>query len=381
MKVLSGGTINTVAGKLFIGSILINDGKIEDMGENIDIPSNAEVIDVKGKTVIPGLIEAHCHTGLREEGEGREGVDQNESSDPITPHIRAIDGIKCDDIGMKEAVKSGITTVNVMPGSANPIGGQSVALKTAGSNIVDELVIKNPTGMKMALGENPKNAHKENGTSTRMGIAGILRKTLWEAQKYLDNNEDNKRDNFVFEALKPLLEKGQKARIHAHRADDMVTAVRIAEEFDLDLVIEHATEGHLIADYLAEKDVPVVIGPSLSPKSKRETSARTLKTADILNKKGVKVALMTDSPVICTKYINLMAAYSVRAGMDTMEALKSITIYAAQICGIDDRVGSLEKGKDADIIVLDGDPLDINSTVEKVFIEGKEISIDMAESL
>jgi len=372
MKALVDGKINTITDGSYKGSILIENGKIIDIGKGIEIPEEAERIDVRDKTLIPGLIEAHCHTGIHEEGEGMEGNDTNERYDPITPHLRALDGINPEDIGLKEASKAGITTVNVMPGSANPIGGKSVAIKSGGSNIIDELVLKEPTGMKMAFGENPKRVYKEQEKipSTRMGTAGIMRKTFSDVDDLDDKHGD---DDFKLKALKPVLKKELKARIHAHRADDMVTAVRIAEEFDFPMVLEHATEGHEISDFLADKDIPAVVGPCLSSKSKRENAARTFETPGVLSEKGVKVALMTDSPVIPTKYLNLMAAYSVKEGMEEEEALKAITIYPAQICDIDHRVGSLEKGKDADIVVLNGDPLELKSRVEKVFIEGKEI--------
>lgn len=375
MKALLDGEINTITDGTFKGSILIKEGKIADIGKDIEIPEEAERVDVRDKTLMPGLIEAHCHTGIHEEGEGWEGRDMNERYDPITPHLRAIDGIYPEDIGLKEAVKAGITTVNITPGSANPIGGEMVALKTAGSNIVDELVLKEPTGMKMAFGENPKRVYKEQDKtpSTRMGTAGILRETFYETQNYMEKDDDDEKEDFKLEALKPVLEKDLKARIHAHRADDMITAVRLAEEFDFDIVLEHATEGHQIANYLAEKDIPAVVGPCLSAKTKRETSDRTFETPGVLADKGVKVALMTDSPVIPTKYLDLMAAYSVREGMDEEAALKAITINAAEICGIDHRVGSLEEGKDADIVVIDGDPLEIKSRIEKVFIQGEEM--------
>ncbi|MFW6065045.1 MAG: amidohydrolase [Candidatus Natronoplasma sp.] len=377
MKALVGGDIKTITDGSFKGSILIEDSKIADLGKDIDIPDGAEIIDVEGKTIIPGLIEAHCHTGIHEEGEGWSGNDTNEMNDPITPHLRALDGINPDDIGLKEAVKAGITTVNVTPGSANPIGGQSVAIKTAGSKIVDELVLKEPTGMKMAFGENPKRVYKEKDKvpSTRIGTAGLLRKTFSEAEDHIQNRE-NENNDFKLQALEPVLKKELIARVHAHRSDDIISAIRIAEEFDFDLVIEHATEGHEIADYLAEKDVPAVVGPCLSSKSKRENASRTFETPAILTDKGVKVALMTDSPVIPTKYLNLMAAYSVKEGMSEEEALKAITINAAEICGVDHRVGSLEEGKDANIVVLDGDPLEIKTRVEKVFIEGDEIDLE-----
>ncbi len=376
MKAIKNAKIRPISSSPFEGSILIKDGKIVDLGEDIEIPEKAEIIDVDGKTVIPGMIDAHCHVGIHEEGEGWEGRDMNERYDPVTPHLRALDGINPDGLALKEAVRAGVTTINVGPGSANPIGGKFAAIKTAGSKVIDDLIVDEPTGIKMAMGENPKRVYEEldKVPSTRMGTAGVIRKALFETQNYL--SEEKKEDDFKLKSLVPVLENEQKCRVHGHRADDMVTAVRIAEEFDLKLVLEHCTEGHKIADFIAEKDIPAVFGPGLAPKSKRETQERTFKTPGILSDKGVKVALMTDSPVIPIKYLSLMAAYSVREGMDEKEALKAVTINAAEICGIDDKVGSIEKGKDADLVVIDGDPLELKSRIERVFIEGEEVDIE-----
>ncbi|MFW5898524.1 MAG: amidohydrolase [Candidatus Saliniplasma sp.] len=375
MKALINGRVVPITSEEFEGTILIDEGKIVDFGEDIEIPDEAEVIDVDGKTIIPGFIDAHCHVGISEEGEGWEGEDTNELYDPITPHLRALDAINPDGIALKEAVNAGVTTINVGPGSANPIGGTFAAIKTAGSSIVDELVIKEPTGLKMATGENPKRVYKEQKKlpSTRMSTAALIREKLFETQEYIEDGEEK---DFKLEALKPLLEKEIPGRIHAHRADDMVSAIRISEEYGFDLILEHCTEGHKIADYIADKGIPVVFGPGLAAKSKRENRERSFKTPGILSKKGIKVALMTDSPVIPIKYLALMAAYSVREGMDRDEALKAITINAAEICGIDDRVGSIEKGKDADLVVVDGDPLELQATIDKVFIDGEEIDTE-----
>lgn len=372
MKALVNGRVEPITSEEFEGTVLIEDSKIKDFGEVVEIPDDAEVIDVEGKTIVPGFIDAHCHVGIHEEGEGWEGNDTNERYDPITPHLRALDAINPDGIALKEAVSSGVTTINVGPGSANPIGGRFAAVKTAGSSVIDELVIKEPTGLKMATGENPKRVYKEQNKvpSTRMSTAALIREKLFETQEYMDEDEEK---DFKLEALLPLLKNELPGRIHAHRADDMASAIRISEEFGFDLVLEHCTEGHKIADYIAEKDIPVVFGPGLAAKSKRENRERNFKTPGILSKKGVKVALMTDSPVIPIKYLSLMAAYSVREGMGREEALKAITINAAEICGIDDRVGSIEEGKDADILVVDGDPLELKSRIDKVFIEGEEV--------
>ncbi len=376
MKALINGMVHPMTSSKFEGSILIENGKIAGLGSDLEIPDKAEIIDLEGKTVIPGLIDAHCHVGIMEEGEGWEGDDVNESYDPITPHLRALDGINPDGIALKEAVRAGVTTIGVGPGSANPIGGKFAAVKTGGSKVIDDLVIEEPIGLKMATGENPKRVYKEQNKvpSTRMSTAGLIRQKLFEAKEYLEKEEEEK--DFKLEALLPLLKNEFPGRIHAHRADDIASAIRIAEEFDFELILEHCTEGHKIADYIAEKEVPVVFGPGLAAKSKRENRERNFKTPGILSKKGVKVAIMTDSPVIPIKYLPLMAGYSVKEGMDREEALKAITINAAEICGVDDKVGSLEKGKDADIVVMDGDPLELKSRVEKVFIDGKEIDLE-----
>lgn len=377
MKAIINAEVNPITSSRFKGSILIDEGEIVDFGPNIDIPDDAKIIDVKGKTVIPGMIDAHCHVGISEEGEGWEGQDHNEHFEPVTPHLRAIDGINPNDIAMKEAVTAGVTSLGVAPGSANPVGGRFAAIKTSGSLVVDELIIEEPIGMKMATGENPKRNYKEKNQmpSTRMSTAGIIREKLFEAKNYMKRDKEEKERDFKLEALIPVLKGDIPGRIHAHRADDIVSAVRIAEEFGLDVVIEHCTEGHKLADFLAENDIPVVFGPGLAAKSKRENRERTFKTAGILSKKGVKVAIMTDSPVVPIKYLPLMAAYSVREGMDRDNALKAITINAAEICGIDHKVGSIEKGKDADLVVVDGDPLDLKSKIDKVMIEGEEIEM------
>lgn len=382
MKALINAKIDPITQPEFEGSILIKDGKIEDKGEDLDIPEDYEKIDLEGKRVIPGMIDAHCHVGIFEEGEGWEGDDTNELYDPITPHLRALDGINPDGIALKEAVSSGITSINVGPGSANPIGGKFTSMKTAGSKIVDDLIIKEPTGLKMATGENPKRVYKDQKKmpSTRMSTAGLIREKLFEASEYMkkleEDTEEEIEKNFKLEAILPLLKDEIPGRIHAHRADDIASAVRISEEFGFELIIEHCTEGHKIADFLAEKDIPVVFGPALSSRPKREMEELSFRTPGILAEKGVKVAIMTDSPADPIKYLPLLAAYAVREGMEKREALKAITINAAEICGIEDRVGSIEKGKDADLVVFDGDPLELKSRVEKVFIEGEEIDLE-----
>lgn len=359
------------------GSIVFEEkkGKIKKVGKNIRIPKNCKVVNGDGKVVMPGMIDAHCHLGAFEEGEGHPGLDINEKTDPVTPHLRIIDSINPFDLGFNDAIRAGITTVNISPGSSNVICGQQAAIKTGGSKIVDNLIIKSPTGIKMALGENPKKVYekKDETPSTRMGTAGTIRKTLFEVKNYIKRleKEENIERNFKYESLIPLLNKKIPARVHAHRADDIITGVRISKEYGFDLYVEHCTEGHKIADFLSKNNIPTVVGPSLTSRSKRELKERTFKTAGILSKKGVKVSITSDAPVVPIQYLPLMAAYAVREGMKEVEALKSITINPAEICGIDNKVGSLETGKDADLIILDGEPLELKSKVEKVFINGK----------
>lgn len=373
------------------GLLLIDDeGEIQYSGKfsEAEIPGDAELIDFGDKTLMPGMVDAHTHVGIHEDGEGWEGRDTNEMTDPVTPQVRGIDGINPAGSGFKDAAIAGITSVNTGPGSGNVIGGQFAAVKTAGANIVDELVIREPTAMKMATGENPKRVYgeKEQIPSTRIGTAATLRKALFEARDYLQRKEsgegedDGFKKDFKKEALLPVIKGELKAKIHAHRADDIVSAVRVAEEFGLDYSIDHCTEGHKIAELLAEKDSEAVVGPSLTARSKRELVERTFKTAGILAEAGLTVAITSDSPVVPIQYLPLLAGFAVREGMEKAEALRAITINAAKIAGINDRVGSLEPGKDGDFLVVDGSLFDLESSVERVFIEGKEIDREIPYS-
>ncbi len=371
-------------GNISDGLLLINEeGKIEYSGRfrEAEVPEDAELIDFGDKTLMPGMVDAHTHVGIHEDGEGWEGRDTNEMTDPVTPQVRGIDGVNPGDLGFKDAAIAGVTSVNTGPGSGNVIGGQFAGVKTAGSMVVDELVIQEPTAMKMATGENPKRVYgeKDQIPSTRIGTAATLRKALFEAKDYLQRKEsgegekDGFKKDFKKEALLPVLQGELKAKIHAHRADDIVSAVRIAEEFGLDYSIDHCTEGHKVADFLAKKEVQAIVGPSLTARSKRELAERTFKTAGILADAGLTVAITSDSPVVPIQYLPLLAGFAVREGMKKSKALRAITINAAKIAGIDDRVGSLEPEKDGDFLVLDGSLLDLDSSVERVFIEGEEI--------
>ncbi|WP_346846548.1 MULTISPECIES: amidohydrolase [unclassified Clostridium] len=377
-------TIHTMAEDEIIknGVILIDNGKICNLGSNIAIPENIEIIDGKNGFLMPGIIDAHCHIGMWEDGLGFEGSDGNETTDPVTPHLRAIDAINPVDKCFQEALEAGITTVATGPGSANVIGGTFATMKTYGKTI-DDMVINECTAMKSAFGENPKRVYsgKKVTPSTRMATAAILRENLIKAKNYVEKQEAFKNGNakapdfdMKLEALAKVIRKEIPLKSHAHRADDILTAIRIAKEFDLDLSLEHCTEGHLITESLKDEHIKsIIIGPSLSDRSKVELKNLTFKTPMILNKAGIKVSIMTDHPVIPLQYISLCAALAAREGMDEEEALRSITINPARAINADHRVGSIEVGKDADIIIYNGHPFDLRNTVKLVMIDGKVV--------
>jgi imidazolonepropionase-like amidohydrolase len=350
---------------------------------------------------MPGLIDPHCHVGLFPEGIGWEYSDGNEMTDPITPHLRALDAVHPDDPAFKELVQAGVTTVLTGPGSGNLIGGQWVCLKTMPRPSVEQMVVLAPAGMKMALGENPKRVYGEQkkAPSTRMGNAAALRAALVDAQNYLSEWARYERDlaryqageadvkepkrperDLKLEALGQVLRREMKARVHAHRADDMLTAIRIAEEFGLDLTLEHATEGYKIADILAAKGIPVTAGPILFSRQKYELRGMTPKNPGLMAQAGVKVAIQTDE-MSAVKYLTINAALAVREGMPEEEALKAITINAAEIIGVDKQVGSLEPGKDADVVVFDGHPLDYRTVVDLVLVDGQVAYLREGEDL
>ena len=380
MLAITNGKIYTMTGKVFDkGTLLIKEGKILEVGQEIAIPQDAKVVDAGGKYVFPGFIDAHSHIGIFEEAVGEIGEEGNEWTEPVTPQLRAIDAINPADKAFEDAVMGGITCVFTGPGSANVIGGQSVVMKTYGK-IIDHMVVKEPAGLKVAFGENPKRVYgdQKKMPATRMGTAALLREALVEAQNYKAKREKSLKDpdeiherDLGMDVLCDVLDKKLPLRAHAHRADDIMTAIRIAKEFDLDIVIEHCTEGHLIADELAELGISAVVGPSLSNRSKVELKNLSFITPGVLAQKGVKVAIMTDHPVIPIQYLPVCAALAVREGMKEEDALAAITINAAEILGISDRVGSLEKGKDADVVIWNGHPLDIKSKPSCVIINGE----------
>ncbi|SHF19399.1 amidohydrolase [Desulforamulus putei] len=382
MFAIINGTVLTMAGPpISRGTVLVEGGKIVQVGQNIPIPRHIEVIDAAGKTVMPGLIDAHTHVGIMEEIYRIEGDDTNETSDPVTPHLRAIDAVNPSDLGFQDALAGGVTTVVTGPGSANIVGGEMVAMKTHGI-VVDDMIVRFPAGLKCALGENPKRVYGSGNKmpATRMASAALLRETLVAAQNYLAKQEQATADNTVLpernlkmEAVVRVLKKEVPLRVHAHRADDIMTAVRIAREFDLELVVEHCTEGHLIAPWLAAAGAKAVVGPIISNRAKVELMNRSLETAMALSRAGVPFAIMTDHPVVPIHYLSLSAGLAVKGGLPEEEALKAITIYAARLVGIDHRVGSLEPGKDADMIVIDRPLFDPNHQVEQVYVNGRQV--------
>jgi imidazolonepropionase-like amidohydrolase len=379
------------------GTVLVEEGRIVAVGEGIAVPEGAQVVDAAGCVVTPGLIDAHCHVGIFADGIGWEHSDGNEATDPITPHLRALDAVNPADPAFKELMEAGVTTVLTGPGSANLIGGQWICLKTAPKATVDQMILLEPAGMKMALGENPKRVYggQKKAPSTRMGNAAALRAALVDAQNYVQKWERYEADQAAYqakveagdqeakaptrperdlklEALARVLRREMKARIHAHRADDMLTAIRIAEEFGLDLTLEHATEGYKIAQVLVDKGIPVTAGPILFSRTKYELKDMTPKNPGLMAVAGVKVAIQTDE-MSAVKYLTINAALAVREGMPEEEALKAITINAAEVIGVDDRVGSLEVGKDADMVLWSGHPFDYRSVVQRVLVDGKVV--------
>lgn len=382
MILIKDGYILTMEGKDYEkGSILIQEGKIKEIGEHVVAPLDAQVIDATGKIVMPGMIDAHCHLGMWEDAIGFEGADGNEMTDPITPHLRAIDGINPMDRTFQEAYEGGVTSVATGPGSANVIGGQFVAMKTFGDR-VDDMIIQEPVAMKCAFGENPKRVYHERkqAPSTRMATAGILRETLYKAKEYMEKLEAGKIDpakkpafDMKLEALIPVMKGDIPLKAHAHRADDIFTSIRIAKEFGVRITLEHCTEGHLIAKHIHKEGLSAVVGPSFGERSKFELKNLSFETAGVMSKEGIKIAIMTDHPVIPLQYLPMCAGLAVKAGMEEKEALRAITINPAEILGIDDQVGSIKEGKDADIVMWDGHPFKLESKVVYTFIDGKVV--------
>ncbi|MBO5858139.1 MAG: amidohydrolase [Clostridia bacterium] len=354
-----------------ISDILIKNGKISKISKNIEVTSEMEVINARNKNVFPGFIDAHSHIGICEDKTSVQVDESNEDTTPVTPTIRGIDAINPMDGAFNNAIASGITSVMVGPGSANPIGGQFAFIKTHG-RCIDEMVVLAPAAIKIAFGENPMNCYGLNGNmpSSRMGTASVIREELFRAKQYF-RNEDSGEKDFNLECYRDLFEKKIPLKAHVHRADDIFTAIRIANEFNLELTLDHCTEGHLIAEKIAESGFSAIVGPSLASRNKKEVGQSDFKTAGVLKKSGVTVALTTDHPVSRIQYLPLCAALAAKEGLGEYNALRAITIDAAKICGVSDRVGSLKEGKDADIVIFDGNPLEIKTNVEITIIDGK----------
>lgn len=382
MILIKNAKIHTMTGQnLERGDILIDGDKIQQVAPEIDAP-NAQVIDATGLTAMPGIIDAHCHVGMWEDGMGEEGADGNECVDPISPELRAIDGINPFDRCFEEARENGITTVVTGPGSANVIGGQFVALNTVGDTIED-MIIKEPLALKIAFGENPKGVYSEQkkSPSTRMATAAMLRQALIDAQEYekailraqQKEDENPPERDLQKEILVKALHREILVKAHAHRADDILTAIRIGKEFNLDLSIEHCTEGHLIAQQLKKENVKIILGPLITERCKIELKNLTFEAPRKLYEQGIEFAIMTDHPVIPTQYLPVCAAICVRYGLPEEEALKAITLNAAKAVGLEDRLGSIQPGKQADIVLWAGDPLDARTKVEQVWIRGQQV--------
>ncbi len=380
MTLIRNGNIHdAVRREPYISDILMEDGKIAAIGSGLPAPEGCDVFDASGLDVWPGFVDAHTHIGLDGYGIGYEGHDYNEMNDICCPQLRAIDGINPMDPSFAAAREAGITTVCTGPGSANVLGGTFTVIKTAGKR-VDSMTVKAEAAMKCAFGENPKRCYKDKCDSTRMSTAAILRRALFEAADYRERKEAAAGDiskmpkfDMKMEALIPVLDKKIPLKAHAHQANDIFTALRIAHEFGVNITLEHVTEGHLIADELAKEHVPLAVGPTLTHASKFELQNKSWTTPGVLASAGCDVSIITDNSVIPQQYLPLCAGMAINAGMDPFDALKAITINAARHAGVGDRVGSLETGKDADAVITEGSPFEVFHKVKAVFADGKRL--------
>ncbi len=372
MLLVKNGNLYTMESEEPINAdMFVSNGKIAEIGKNIKVTDEVKIIDATGMNVFPGFIDAHSHLGICEEKASAQVDESNENTNPIMPAVRGIDGVNPMDSAFHNALASGVTGVMVGPGSANPIGGQFAFIKTYG-RCIDDMVVLAPAAIKIAFGENPMTNYGLNGNtpSCRMGTASMIREELFRAQQYFENG-NNKEKDFLLESYRGLFEGKIPLKAHVHRADDILTAIRIAKEFDVQLTLDHCTEGHLIAEKIAESGFPAIVGPSLASRNKKEVSQSDFKTAGILKKTGVRVAITTDHPVSRIQYLPLCAALAAKEGLGKFDALKAITIDAAKICRVDHRLGSLKVGKDADFVIFEGSPFDIFSRVHVTVIDGK----------
>ena len=380
MLLIKNGHVKPMVGaELPCGDILIgDDGKILQIGVSLTAPENCQIIDAEGRLVTPGCIDAHCHIGLDNEAVGWEGMDYNEIVDPITPQMRAIDSIYPQDEAFSLAVQGGVTTACTGPGSANVVGGTFTVIKLQG-NRVDNMILKDAVAMKCAFGENPKRCYGQGGKKapmTRMGVAALLRELLFKTRRYMEDKENGKNPGFdmKLEAMIPVMKGEMPLKCHAHRADDILTSIRVAKEFGVGITLDHCTEGALIADELAEEGLPAFVGPSFGSKTKIELVNKSFETPGVLHKAGVKVSIITDSPVIPQQNLPMCAALAMDAGLPEEEAWKAITINPAESIGIADRVGSLEPGKDGDVVIWTADPMHTVAAASAVtIVDGKVV--------
>ena len=365
----------------FDGTIILQHGRIAALGADVEVPEGATVVDARGGWVLPGLVDAHVHLGMHPEGEDGGMTDVNEMTNPVMAGVRALDAVDPMDPGFDDALAGGVTTVNVNPGSGNPIGGRAVAIHTHG-RMIDEMVLREPSGVKSALGENPKRVYKEKKQtpSTRLGTALVIREAFMKARHYMRRQEAAAAEGGEpiatdphLEALAKVLRREIPWRQHCHRTDDVATALRLAEEFGYELVLDHGTEAHPVADILAERGVPVLIGPLFTTKSKVELRGRDLANPGRLAAQGVEISIITDHPVIPINMLITQATMSVKEGLDRETALRSITLNPAKVLGLDHRIGSLEVGKDADVVLWTGDPLDVMQRASRVWIGGRQV--------
>lgn len=362
----------------FVADILIKDGKFEDIGDNLK-PDGAQVVDGSGLYAFPGFIDAHSHLGMDGYGIGYEGADYNEMNDIVSPQLRALDGFKPMQPSIMAAALAGVTTVVTGPGSANVLGGTFIAVKTVGRR-ADDMLLRDNVAMKCAFGENPKRVYRDKADSSRMTTASKLREALFKAKEYAAKQEAAGDDaskkpafDMKMEALLPVLRGEMPLKAHAHATEDIFTALRIAREFGVKITLEHVTEGHLIVEELVREKVPLAIGPTLSHASKFELRNIMFATPGILARAGCDVSIITDAPVIPQEYLPLCAGLAVKSGMDRFDALKAITINPARHAGIDDRVGSIEVGKDADLVLTDGCPFEVSTNVQAVYVNGRKV--------
>lgn len=382
---IKNGKVLTMTGKTFDnGFVNIEKGKIIAVGRMNELDREVEeqlsasesVLDVQGAWVMPGLIDAHCHVGIAEEKWGIIGDDCNEMTSPVTPHLRALDAVNPMDPAFHDAIIGGITSLMTGPGSSNVVGGQSLFMKVHG-RCMEHMVVKAPAAMKIAFGENPKMNYGEKDImpASRMAIAAMLREELYKACGYKEKKERGEvatgEEDFRMECWLPVLRREIPLKAHVHRADDILTAIRIAKEFQLDMTLDHCTEGHLIADEIAESGFPVIVGPDMTSRSKIEVKNMSFKTAGVLEQAGIKTAIMTDHPVSLIRYLPLFAGLCVKQGLSMEGGLKAITLHAAQICGVADRVGSLEQGKDADIAIFTGNPMEVFTKTLFTIVDGE----------